>query len=74
MPDIQHDLAEDTRHETWLRPAGIAAMVAAALGSILWATPAVSDEPATDSTCRIVVVDHQWTGHGCVDRAADAAG
>ena len=73
MSDIQHDLAADVRRGTPLLPAGIAAMVVAALASVAWASPATPDSASGDSTCRISVVGDQWIGHGCVDRAADAA-
>ena len=73
MSDTQHDLAGDVRRGTLLLPSGIAAMVVAALASVAWATPDGPASPGVDSTCRISVVGDQWTGHGCVDRTADAA-
>jgi hypothetical protein len=76
MSDIQVSqagLAEDPRRGVWLRTAGIAAMVAAALGSILYATPAMPEPPSTDGTCRISVIGDQWTGQGCDGPRSDAA-
>ncbi|KRE93479.1 hypothetical protein ASG76_13555 [Nocardioides sp. Soil774] len=71
MPSMQQPFPDDVRLRFWLRSTGIAAMVAAGLGSVLYATPAMPEPPSTDSTCRISVVGDQWTGHGCTD--ADAA-
>lgn len=65
--------ADDVRLGIWLRSAGVAAMAAAAIGSVLYATPAMPEPPATDSTCRISVIGDQWTGHGCEDANPDAA-
>lgn len=67
MSDIYHLTAEDQRLGVWLRSAGIAAIAAAALGSVLFAGPAASELPATDSTCQIEVVGDAWTGRGCED-------
>ena len=66
-------LADDVRLGFWLRSTGVAAMVAAAVGSVLYAAPAAQDPPSTDSTCRISVIGNTWTGHGCDDAEPDAA-
>lgn len=73
MSDMQQT-AQDVRLGIWLRSLGITAMTAAALGSVLYATPAMPEAPTTDSTCRISVVGDQWTGHGCEDAHPGAAG
>jgi hypothetical protein len=73
MSDTYQLTAEDQRLGVWLRSAGIAAIAAAALGSVLFAHPAASDVPATDSTCQIKVVGDAWTGQGCEDAAEGAA-
>lgn len=65
MSDTYQLTAEDQRLGVWLRSAGIAAIAAAALGSVLFAGPAASELPATDSTCQIKVVGDVWTGQGC---------
>lgn len=67
MSDTYELTAEDLRLGVWLRSAGIAAMTAAALGSVLFVSPAASDLPATDSTCQIKVIGDAWTGQGCED-------
>ena len=73
MSDTYQLTAEDQRLGVWLRSAGIAAIAAAALGSVFFATPAASELPATDSTCQIKVVGDAWTGQGCEDTAERAA-
>lgn len=73
MSDMQTALADDVRLGFWLRSAGVAAMVAAAVGSVLYATPPMPEPPSTDSTCRISVIGDTWTGHGCTDAEPDAA-
>ena len=55
------------------RSTGIAAIAAAALGSVLFAHPAASEVSGTDSTCQIKVVGDAWTGQGCEDAAEGAA-
>jgi hypothetical protein len=73
MSNMQQPLADDVRLRFWLRSTGIAAMAAAALGSVLYAAPAMPETPSTDSTCRISLIGDQWTGHGCADAEPDAA-
>jgi hypothetical protein len=73
MSDMQMVLADDVRLGFWLRSAGVAAMVAAAIGSVLYATPAAPEPPSTDSNCRISVIGDTWTGHGCEGAEPDAA-
>lgn len=76
MSDTYQLTAEDQRLGAWLRSAGIAAIAAAALGSVLFAHPAASEAPGTDSTCQIKVVGDAWTGQGCEDaseRPAESA-
>ena len=53
-----------------LRTAGIAALVAAALGSVLGASPAMSDAPSTDSHCRMDIVGSYWFSSGCAEEPA----
>lgn len=53
----------DVRTDRRLRTAGIVAIAAAALGSVLVAAPAVPEAPSTD--CRIRIVGDQWFGSGC---------
>ena len=53
-----------------LRAAGIAALVAAAVGSVLGASPAMSDAPSTDSHCRMDLVGSYWSSSGCTDEPA----
>jgi hypothetical protein len=58
-------LSADARTDRRLRTAGIVAIAASALGSVLVASPAVSDVPSTERTCRIQIVGDQWYGSGC---------
>lgn len=53
----------DVRTNRRLRTAGVVAIAASALGSVLVASPAVSEAPSTD--CRIQIVGDQWYGSGC---------
>ena len=73
MSDTYQLTAEDQRLGVWLRSVGIAAIAAAALGSVLFASPAASELPGTDSTCKIKVVGDAWTGQGCEDSSGRAA-
>jgi hypothetical protein len=57
----------DGRTNRRLRGAGIAALVAAALGSVLGASPAMSDATSTDSTCRMDLVGSYWFSSGCAE-------
>jgi len=56
----------DERTNRRLRIAGIAAVAASALGSVLLASPAGSEAPSTDH-CRMQIVGDQWYGTGCDD-------
>ena len=60
----------DGRTNRRLRTAGIAALVAAALGSVLGASPAMSDAPSTDSHCRMDIVGSHWFSSGCTEEPA----
>ena len=60
----------DGRTNRRLRTAGIAALVAAALGSVLGASPAMSDAPSTDSLCRMDIVGSYWFSSGCAEEPA----
>jgi hypothetical protein len=53
-----------------LRAAGVAALVAAALGSVLGASPAMSETPSTDRHCRIHIVGSHWFSSGCTEEPA----
>ncbi len=64
---------EDTGRGRWLGTAGISAMVAAALATILFGTPAMPEQPSTDSSCRLDLVQQEWTGSSCHDVAAESA-
>ncbi len=55
----------DERTDRRIRTAGIVAIAASALGSVLLASPAVSEAPSTDTGCRIQIVGDQWYGSGC---------
>jgi hypothetical protein len=57
--------SDDVRTNRRLRTAGILAIAASALGSVLVASPAVSEAPSTDHPCRIQIVGDQWYGSGC---------
>ena len=60
----------DGRTNRRLRTAGIAALVAAALGSVLGASPAMSDAPSTDNRCRMDIMGSYWVSSGCVEEPA----
>ncbi len=64
----------EARANRRLRTAGVAALVVAALGSVLGASPAMSDAPATDSPCRMDIVGSYWFSSGCAEEptATDA--
>lgn len=64
---------EDAGPGRWLQAAGISAMVAAALATILFGTPAMAEKPSTDSTCQLDLVRQEWTGTSCQDVAAESA-
>jgi hypothetical protein len=53
-----------------LRTAGVAVLVAAALGSVLGASPAMTDAPSTDSHCRVDIVGGYWFSTGCTEEPA----
>ncbi|GIM62878.1 hypothetical protein Pve01_93310 [Planomonospora venezuelensis] len=60
----------DGRTDRRLRTAGMAALVAAAMGSVLGASPAMSEAPSTDRHCRMDIVGSQWFSSGCTDEPA----
>jgi len=62
------DLEERTNRR--LRAAGIAVVVAAALGSVLGTSPAMTDAPSTDNHCRVDIVGGYWFSSGCTDEPA----
>jgi hypothetical protein len=62
------DLGE--RADRRLRVAGVAVLVAAALGSVLGASPAVSGTSSTDHHCRVDIVGSYWFSTGCSDEPA----
>ena len=64
---------EDAGRSSWLQAAGISAMVAAALATILFGTPTMSDQESTDGSCRLDLVAQEWTGSSCDDVAAESA-
>jgi hypothetical protein len=57
----------DLRTGRRLRAAGVAALAAAALGSVLGASPALGEAPSTDSHCRMDIVGGYWFSSGCAD-------
>ncbi|WP_457184824.1 hypothetical protein [Nocardioides sp. P5_E3] len=63
------DLEERTNRR--LRVAGVAVLVAAALGSVLGsvlgASPAMTDAPSTDNHCRVDIVGGYWFSSGCTE-------
>ena len=73
MTDIASAAYDDASLSLWLRSAGLAAIAAAALGSVLFAGPAMPDSPATDSSCRTDVVGGSWIFRGCDDPAGVSA-
>ena len=60
----------EVRTDRRLRAAGIAALAAAALGSVLGASPAMSDAPSTDIQCRMDIVGTYWFSSGCAEEPA----
>ena len=48
-------------------------MVAAALATIVFGTPAMPDQGSTDGSCRLDFVAQEWTGSSCHDVAAESA-
>lgn len=58
------------RTDRRLRTAGVAVLVAAALGSVLGASPAMTDAPSTGSRCRVDIVGAYWFSTGCSDEPA----
>ena len=60
----------ETRTDRRLRTAGFAALAAAALGSVLGASPAMSDAPGTDGHCRMDIVAGYWFSSGCTEEPA----
>lgn len=65
---------EDAGPGRWLQAMGISAMVAAALATILFGTPAMADQESTDGSCRLDFVAQEWTGSSCHDVAAESVG
>ena len=61
VPDLEE------RTDRRLGMAGVAVLVAAALGSVLGASPAMTDTPSTDSLCRVDIVGGYWFSSGCTD-------
>lgn len=61
---------DDVRTDRRLRTAGIVAIVASVLGSVLVASPAVSEASSTDRPCRIQIIGDRWYGTGCDDDGA----
>ena len=55
----------EERTDRRLRVAGVAVLVAASLGSVLGASPAMTDTPSTDSLCRVDIVGGYWFSSGC---------
>jgi hypothetical protein len=64
---------EDAGPGRWLQATGISAMVAAALATIVFGTPAMPDQGSTDGSCRLDFVAQEWTGSSCHDVAAESA-
>jgi hypothetical protein len=60
----------EVRTNRRLRTAGITVLVAAALGSALGASPAMSEVPSTDSNCRMDIVGSHWFSSGCAQEPA----
>ena len=60
---------EERRANRWLRASGITAIAAAALGSILIATPAMPESPAPDTHCQGRVMAGGWLFQGCGEDA-----
>ncbi|GAB3031945.1 hypothetical protein GCM10011376_25480 [Nocardioides flavus (ex Wang et al. 2016)] len=69
----QVGVPEDVRPDRRLLTAGVTALAAAAIGSVLAASPAMSESPSTDDSCRIQIVGDQWYGSGCDDRGVRSA-
>ena len=61
---------DDVRTDRRLRTAGIVAIAASVLGSVLVASPAVSGASSTDRPCRIQIIGDRWYGTGCDDDGA----
>jgi hypothetical protein len=59
------DLEERTNRR--LRVAGVVVLAAAALGSVLGASPAMTDTPSIDSHCRVDIVGGYWFSSGCTE-------
>jgi hypothetical protein len=59
------DLEERTNRR--LRVAGVVVLAAAALGSVLGASPAMTDTPSTDSHCSVDIVGGYWFSSGCTE-------
>lgn len=64
---------EDPGPGTWRQVVGISAIVAAALATVLFTTPAMPEAPTTDSSCRLDLVRQEWTGSSCEDVEAESA-
>ncbi|MBC2932894.1 hypothetical protein [Nocardioides sp. zg-1228] len=56
-----------------LRVIGVTVLAAAALGSVLSASPAATDAPATDTACRMDIVGSYWFSSGCADESGRTA-
>jgi hypothetical protein len=61
---------DDVRTDRRLRTAGLVAIAASVLGSVLVAPPAVSEASSTDRPCRIQIIGDRWYGTGCDDGGA----
>ncbi len=73
-----HDIDEDVPTPSapsllgWRRAIGIAALVAAAGASILFATPAMPEPPATEGACQMDLLAGRWSGDCAPDPDAVA--
>jgi len=66
-PSARPGLRPQDRAGRRLRTAGIAALAAAALGSVLGASPAATDAPGTGNPCRMDIVGSYWFSTGCAE-------
>ena len=60
----------EERTDRRLLLAGVAVLTAAALGSVLGASPALTDTPSTDSSCRVDIAGTRWSSTGCAAEPA----
>lgn len=65
---------DETGPGSWRQAVGISALVAAALGTVLFTTPTMPEPPSTDSSCRLDLVRQEWTGSSCDDVEVESAG